>query len=62
MITLESIKEISPIYLTVTLIIYLMIVELGHGRIRKALFPAIVVLISVFLIIAGMSVYSQITR
>lgn len=62
MINLAEIKEISPIFLTVTLIVYLMIVELSHEKIRKSLFPAIVVLIVVFLIIASLSVYKQIVR
>ena len=62
MINLSDIKEISPIFLTVTLIVYLMIVELSHEKIRKSLFPAIVVLIAVFLIIASLSIYKQIVK
>ena len=62
MIALSSISKISPIYLTVTLIIYLMIVELGHEKIRKSLFPAVIALIAVFLIVAVLSVYNQIVR
>ncbi len=58
MITLYKIGEISPIFLTVLLIIYLMIIELGNKRIRHALMPFVVVLAIVFMILALMSVYS----
>ncbi len=58
MITLNNASEISSIFLTVILITYLIIVELGNKRIKKALFPFILLLIIVFLIIAVTSVYS----
>ena len=58
MINLDLIGEISPIFLTVILIIYLIIVELGNKRIRNALLPFIIVLTVAFLIIAITSVYS----
>ena len=58
MITLAKLGEISPIFLTVLLIIYLIIVELGNKRIKKALMPFVVVLAIVFLIIAVISVYT----
>ena len=58
MITLAKVGEISSIYLTVLLIIYLIIVELGNRRIKKALMPFVVVLAIVFIIIAIISVYT----
>jgi hypothetical protein len=58
MITLDKLGEISPIFLTVLLIIYLIIVELGNKKIKKALFPFVLVLAIVFLIIAVISVYT----
>ena len=58
MITLAKVGEISSIYLTVLLIIYLIIVELGNRRIKKALMPFVVVLAIVFMIIAIISVYT----
>ncbi|MCX6750525.1 MAG: hypothetical protein NTZ83_03635 [Candidatus Pacearchaeota archaeon] len=58
MITLARLGDISPIFLTVLLIAYLIIVELGNRRIKKALFPFVIVLAIVFLIIAVISVYT----
>ena len=58
MITLANLGEISPIFLTVLLIIYLIIVELGNKKIRKALMPFVVVLAIVFMIVAIISVYT----
>jgi hypothetical protein len=57
MIALYKFGEISPIFLTVLLIIYLMIVELGGKKIRNALFPFVIVLVLVFTILAIISVY-----
>jgi putative effector of murein hydrolase len=57
MINLQTATEISPIFLTVTLIIYLIIVELGNKKMRKALLPFVIVLTIVFLIFAIASVY-----
>ncbi len=57
MINLGIAGEISPIFLTVTLIIYLIIVELGNKKMRKALMPFVIVLTVVFLIFAITSVY-----
>ena len=59
MIALGFIGKISPIFLTVLLIGYLMIAELGHGRIKKSLMPLLVVLIVLFLIIATVDVLSK---
>jgi hypothetical protein len=58
MITMDLIERVSPIFLTVILITYLIIVELGNRRIRRALFPLIIVLTFAFLIMAVKSIYS----
>ena len=62
MINLVNAGEISSIFLTVTLIVYLIIAELGPEYLKKELFPVIVLLIAIFLVVAGMSVYAQIVR
>lgn len=59
MITMEQVGQISPIFLTVTLMIYLILAELGHERIRKNLFPIIIALMAVFVVIAAMNIISQ---
>jgi putative effector of murein hydrolase len=61
MITFQGTTDISPIFLTVTLIIYLIIVELGNEKMRKALFPFVIVLLLVFLIFAATSIYQTYT-
>jgi hypothetical protein len=61
MINLDLMEGISPIFLTVILIVYLIIVELGNKRIRNALLPFVIVLTVAFLIIAVTSVYSTYT-
>jgi len=61
MINLDLMGDISPIFLTIMLIIYLIIVELGNKRIRNALLPFIIILTIAFLIIAITSVYSTYT-
>ena len=64
MIILSKLGVISPIFLTVLLIAYLMIVELGNEKIKEALRPIVIVLIVIFLIIAIISIlatYSRIT-
>lgn len=58
MITLAEIGEISPIFLTVLLIIYLIIVELGNRKIKNALLPVVFVLAVAFMILAVISVYT----
>lgn len=58
MITLIKIGEISPILLTVLLIVYLIIVELGNRKVRNALLPFVVVLAIIFMILAVISVYN----
>jgi hypothetical protein len=60
MITLETVGKVSPILLTVLLIGYLIIVELGNAKIKKTLLPLIIVLIVVFAIMAIMDIISKI--
>jgi hypothetical protein len=59
MITLEKVGEISPILLTVLLIGYLILVELGNNKIKKTLLPLIVVLMAVFAIMAVMDIIKK---
>jgi hypothetical protein len=60
MLTLETVGKVSPILLTVLLIGYLIIVELGNAKIKKTLLPLIIVLIVVFAIMAIMDIISKI--
>ena len=57
MINLQAATQISPIFLTVTLIIYLIIVELGNEKMKKALMPFVIILTIIFVIFAAASVY-----
>jgi len=50
---------ISPIALSVLLIAYLMIVELGSPKIKKLLIPAIIVLMIIFSIIFVQNIASK---
>jgi hypothetical protein len=59
MITLEEVGEISQILLTVLLIGYLILVELGNNKIKKTLLPLIVVLMAVFAIMAVMDIIKK---
>ena len=59
MITLEVVGKISPILLTVLLIGYLILVELGNEKIKKTLLPMIIVLMVVFAIMAVMDIISK---
>jgi hypothetical protein len=59
MITLEHVGETSPILLTVLLIGYLILVELGNERIKKTLLPIVIVLMVVFAITAVMDIISK---
>jgi hypothetical protein len=59
MITLEKIGEISPILLTVVLIGYLILVELGNDRIKRELIPLIIVLMVAFAIMAVIDIISK---
>ena len=59
MILLNILEQISPIFLTVLLIAYLILVELGNEKIKKTLLPLVVVLIVLFLIIAAVDIISK---
>ena len=59
MIAFGILGKISPIFLTVFLIIYLMIAELGNEKVKKSLLPFILVLIALFLIVAVLDVLSK---
>jgi hypothetical protein len=59
MITLETAGSISPILLTVLLIGYLIIIELGPDRIKKSLLPIVIVLMVIFVIVAVMDIISK---
>jgi len=60
MITLNSVDKISPIFLTVLLIIYLIIAELhGNNKVKKALVPLLIIFVLVFLIMAVVDVLSK---
>lgn len=59
MITLNSLGQISPIFLTVLLIACLILVELGNKKIKKSLLPFVVVLIVLFMIIAVVDIISK---
>jgi hypothetical protein len=59
MIVLGTLGKISAIFLTVFLIGYLMIAELGSKKIKRALMPFLIVLIILFLIIAVFDVLSK---
>lgn len=61
MINFLTQSGISAIFLTVILIIYLIIVELGNPKVRKALFPFIVIMTLSFIVIAIKSIYSVYT-
>jgi hypothetical protein len=52
MINLAINPEVSSIFLTVTLLIYLLVVELGEERTKKTLFAPILILLAVFAFIA----------
>jgi hypothetical protein len=58
MINFQNLGNVSPIALTLVLLVYLMIVELGNKKLKKALFPFVLVLCIVFLILAINSIYS----
>ena len=59
MITLSSVGRISPIFLTVLLIIYLILAELGDKKIKESLLPLIIALMIVFLIILVIDIASK---
>jgi hypothetical protein len=59
MITLENVGHISPILLTVLLIGYLILVELGNENLKKTLLPSVIVLMIIFAIMAVMDIISK---
>lgn len=59
MITLNEIGDISPILLTVLLIAYLILAELGSPRMKKTFLPVLIALMIVFLIIAILDIVSK---
>lgn len=62
MIISEYLGNLPPILLSVVLIIYLIIVELGDKNIKKELLPFVIVLTLLFLIIAVTSVLTTYAR
>ncbi|MDD5192279.1 MAG: hypothetical protein PHH54_01100 [Candidatus Nanoarchaeia archaeon] len=61
MIALNDFESLSPILLTVVLIIYLIVIELGNKRTRKALLPFVIILAIIFFTIAIRSIYATYT-
>jgi len=59
MIELSQIGNISGIYFTSILIVYLIIVELFNGRIKKTMLPLLILLIVVFLLLNPFSKNSR---
>ena len=59
MIVNKLVGSISPIALSVLLICYLMVVELGNRRVKKILVPIIVILLVVFGIIFVQNIMSK---
>lgn len=57
MIISNNLDGLSPIFLSVLLIVYLLIIELGSEKIKKLLLPFVIVLIVVFAVIAGKSIF-----
>lgn len=57
MIISENIGSISPIILSVLLIAYLILFELGNEKIKHALRPFVIVLTIVFVIIAALNIF-----
>lgn len=62
MINLMYDVKISSIFLTVTLLVYLLIVELGHEKTRKNLLAPVVLLLTVFAYIVIKYLYLQFTK
>ena len=58
MLPLNVYNGVSSILLSVILIVYLMIVELGEAKTKRALLPFVIVLGIVFAILAFLSIYS----
>jgi len=58
MIISEFIGNVSPIILSVMLIAYLILYELGNNKIKHSLRPFVTVLAIVFFIMAGLSIFA----
>jgi len=56
MIVSSTLRNMSPIILSVLLIAYLMLFELGNKKIKRAIFPFVVVLLIIFVIIAVLNI------
>ena len=52
-------ENISPIFLSVLLIVYLMIIELGDKKLKKALLPFVIVLLIIFSVVVVQDVISK---
>lgn len=52
-------ENISPIFLSILLIIYLMIIELGDKKLKKALLPFVIVLLIIFSVVVVQDVISK---
>lgn len=59
MILLNVAGNISPIFLTVLLIVSLILAELGSKRIKKNLMPFLIVLGAVFALVVVQSIISK---
>ncbi|MFC1682123.1 hypothetical protein ACFL0X_00730 [Nanoarchaeota archaeon] len=57
MIITDKIQTISPILLTLLVIFYLILTELGNPNLKKTLHPFVIALIVVFAVLAVISVY-----
>jgi len=62
MIISDSIGSMSPIILSVMLIAYLILYELGNNKIKHSLKPFVIVLAIVFFIMAGLSIFATYSR
>jgi len=60
MMIFPEMQMLSPIILSVTLIVYLIIIELGNEKIKKVLMPLVISVGIVFLITAIINVLSKI--
>lgn len=60
MIFFENQGIISSISLTVLVLFYLILIELGNDNLKKILKPVIIVLISIFLIMAIATIASKV--
>ncbi len=57
MIISQLAPQVSTIFLTIVLIIYLIIIELGSSKIRRSLLPFVYILTITFFIMATKTVY-----